>query len=321
MLNKSLRNSKLLCLLGFNIHVGKIMSIDAIKNIQTNIFSSKSKTSFTSNPEVQSENNNTGKALLIAGLTALGAVGIYITTRGKKGSSTITEGTQKPAEPIAEQIKELTLDAFRQAGNKLEKGRAKFANGENYTGTLVQETKDAKKLVLQYNNGRLEKAEKLDLQTWKKLYTKKYIYSESNKERLSTVKKDDNVIFQRYGSGVQLSNGYCGQNIDKSRIFVRSDNGVEKHYEFVNGKRILRAECKADNPSTLIFYKDDGTREFALRNCSTTPNSCDSGTRWNGTVELYDNSGEFIKLLEKLDDPNEYFAYKHKYVEWFKNMS
>lgn len=297
------------------------MSIDAVKNIQTSIVSSKSKTSFTSNPEVQTENNNTGKVLLLTGLVALGAVGIYIATRGKKGGSTITEGTQKPAEPIAEQIKDLTIDAFRQAGNKFEKGMAKLANGENYTGTLVHETKDSKKLVFQYNDGRLEKAEKFDLQTRKKLYTKEYIYSVFDKERLSTIKKDGNEIFQSYGSGVRSSNGYCGQNIDKSRIFVKSDNGFEKHYEYVDGKRILRAECKADNPSTLIFYRDDGTREFALRNCSTTPDCCSSGTRWNGTVELYDNNGEFIKILEKLDDPKEYYAYKNKYVEWFKNMS
>lgn len=295
------------------------MTISAVKNINL-ITNYKSKTSFTSNPDVQTENNNTGKMLLFAGLTALGAVGIYIATRGKKSTSTITEGTQKPAEPIAEQIKDLTLDAFRQAGNKFEKGMAKLANGENYTGTLFQETKDSKKLVLQYNNGLLEKAEKLDLQTGKKLYTKKYIYAEHNNERLVTVKKDNNVIFQRYASGVRVSNGYCGQSMDKSRIFVRSDNGVEKHYEFVNGKRILRAECKEDNPSTLIFYRDDGTKEFALRNCSTMPDSCNSGTRWNGTIELYDNNGEFIKILEKLDNPKEYFAYRNRYQKWFRNL-
>lgn len=292
------------------------MSIDAVKNINI-VTNSKNNTSFTSKPEVQSENNsNTGKLLLLTGLVALGAVGIYIATRGKKGASTITDSTQKPIE----QLGDSTLDTFRQAGNKLEKGRAKLANGENYTGTLTHKLKDGKTLVMEYKNGILQTAKKMDGETGKILYTKKYIYSEYNKEGLSTVKKDDNVIFQRDGSGVRLSNGYCGQSMDKSRIFVKSDNGVEKYYEFVNGKRILRAECKADTPSTLIFYRDDGTKEFALRNCSNMPGSCDSGTRWNGSVELYDNSGEFIKILEKLKDPEEYFAYKNRYVEWFKYL-
>lgn len=299
------------------------MSIDAIKNIQTNIISSKSKTSFTSNSEAQTENNNTGKMFLLAGLTALGAVGIYIASCGKKGASTITEGTQKPVEPIAEQVKDLTIDAFKQAGNKLEKGIAKLANGENYTGTLVQETKNSNKIVLQYNNGLLEKAEKFDLQTGKKLYTKKYIYSKFNKERLVTLKKDDEVVFQRNGGGVCLSNHrYCMYNHDNSIITIRNnDNGAERGYEFINGKRILRTECLADNPSTLIFYRDDGSKEFALRNCTTLADCSNTSSRWNGTIEIYDDSGKFISTLERLDDPTKHYGYKNRFIEWCKNMS
>lgn len=71
------------------------MSISAVKNINI-VANSKSNASFTSKPEVQSENNcNTGKLLLLTGLTALGAVGIYLATRGKKGAATITDSTQK----------------------------------------------------------------------------------------------------------------------------------------------------------------------------------------------------------------------------------
>jgi len=293
------------------------MSIDAIKNIYTNSVLTKSNTCFTSNHEAKPEDNKNGKNLLIAGLVALGAVGIYLVTRGKKGGSEIASETQRPAE----QIKDMAIDAFKKAGNKFEKGKAKLANGENYTGTLVQETRDAKKIILKYNNGILEKAEKFDLQTGEKLYTKKYIYPEFNTERLVRVNMDNNVILQRYGSGVRTSKGYCSWNHDKSILTVRSKNGAEKSYEYINGKRILRTECKADNPSTLIFYRDDGTKEFALRGCTTIAGSCNTSSRWDGMIEIYDNNGEFVNTLERLDNSSVYYEYKNRFIKWSKDMS
>ena len=86
------------------------------------------------------------KVLIGAGLAALAAVGIYIATRGK------TKGTtEKPLE----QLKEMAVSQFKNAGNKFEKGKALTSTGEAYTGTLIHTTKDGKNIILKYENGLL----------------------------------------------------------------------------------------------------------------------------------------------------------------------
>lgn len=289
------------------------MSVEAINSVQNNITTGKPLETPKAQPVEEKKN---GTALLLGSLAALAiGGGIYLATRGKKGTSEAGSSTEKPLE----QIKEMAIDAFKQAGNRFERGKALSADGTGYTGFLTH-TADGKKLIMQYKDGVLQKAEKYDTQTNKKIYSKTYIYCSSN-GRLSTVKDEHKELFQIFGSGIRTSDGYCGYNFDKSIITVRKNsNQTEKGYEYINGKRILRTECKADDPSTLIFYRDDGTKEFALRDCSTIGDSCNSGTRWNGTIEVYDNNGKLTKTLERLDNPKEYYALRNKYLQWHKNM-
>lgn len=78
------------------------MAIDAVKNVQTNIVNLKNKTSLTSKPEVQNKDNKNVKVLLMTGLVALGAVGVYLATRGKAVSQNKLQNTFTPAKSLEE---------------------------------------------------------------------------------------------------------------------------------------------------------------------------------------------------------------------------
>ena len=113
------------------------------------------------------------------GLAALAAIGIYIATRGKGSkifSKDVTEVTQKPQE-VTNAIKEMTVDAFKKAGNKFNKGKAVTNTGEAFTGNITRQTKDGKKIVLEYKNGVLNNSTKYDGENV--LSQKKYNFSEN----------------------------------------------------------------------------------------------------------------------------------------------
>ncbi len=95
------------------------------------------------------------KILIGTGLTVLAAAGIYIATRGKLKTNNIKPGTNL-TEPV-NTIKEMTLDEFRKAGHKLNRGKAYTSNGELYTGSLKYTRKNGLRYVLEYENGLLIK--------------------------------------------------------------------------------------------------------------------------------------------------------------------
>ena len=254
--------------------------------------------------------SSTAKWAIGLGLAGLASCGIYAMTKGRVKAPKPT-----PANPIPE-IKEMAVNAFREAGNKFEKGKAILADGTKYTGNITSTGKDGSKVVMEYVDGVLQKSTKT-AKDGTKVFEKAYIYSEFNGE-LTAVKKDGKNILQKFGNGVRLSDGYYKYNFDKNLITVSKTNGSIKGYEYINGKRILRTEALPENPKTLIFYRDDGSREFVLKNCHITPDSAGSGTRWRDNIEVYDNKGKLIKTLGWLDDG--YDTYREKYINWFENM-
>ena len=115
------------------------------------------------------------------GLAALAAVGIYLATKGKGGKAVqqATHNTQEAVQNVAQNaqeatntIKEMTVDAFKQAGNKFNKGKAVTNTGEAFTGNITHQTKDGKKIVMEYENGLLNKSTKHDGENV--LFTKEY---------------------------------------------------------------------------------------------------------------------------------------------------
>ena len=118
-------------------------------------------------------------------LTALAAVGIYLATKGKGNKATqevVTEATHNIQETVPETvntIKEMTVDAFKQAGNKFNKGKAVTSTGEVFTGSLTYQTKDGKNIVREYENGVLKKSTKYEGENV--LSQKEYKYDKNGK--------------------------------------------------------------------------------------------------------------------------------------------
>ena len=120
------------------------------------------------------------------GLAALAAVGIYLATKGKGGKAVqqATHNTQEAVQNVAQNaqeatntIKEMTVDAFKQAGNKFNKGKAVTNTGEAFTGNITHQTKDGKKIVMEYENGLLNKSKKYDGENI--LHDKEYYYDDN----------------------------------------------------------------------------------------------------------------------------------------------
>ena len=123
------------------------------------------------------------KVAIGTGLAALAAVGIYLVTRGRSAKPTenvINDVTQNVQE-TANTIKEMTVDAFKQGGNKFVKGKAITSTGESFTGSITHQTKDGKNIVSEYENGLIKKSTKYDGENV--LSQKNYNYNENGQLR------------------------------------------------------------------------------------------------------------------------------------------
>ena len=123
------------------------------------------------------------KVAIGTGLAALAAVGIYLATRGrsaKPAENVINDVTQNVQE-TANTIKEMTVDTFKQGGNKFVKGKAITSTGESFTGSITHQTKDGKNIVSEYENGLIKKSTKYDGDNI--LSQKEYNYNENGQLR------------------------------------------------------------------------------------------------------------------------------------------
>lgn len=126
-------------------------------------------------PKVTSDNKNAkilGYSML--GLAVLGAAGIAIHQRSK-----------------AKKVLTNALEAFKENGNKFEKGKAVLADGTGYTGILTKVNKNGDKIAIEYKDGVLIKSVKNGGEALEKNYLEKiYQYNENGK--LSGITKIDN---------------------------------------------------------------------------------------------------------------------------------
>ncbi len=214
------------------------------------------------------------KVLIGAGLAALAAVGIYIATRGK------TKGTtEKPLE----QLKEMAVSQFKNAGNKFEKGKALTSTGEAYTGTLIHTTKDGKNIILKYENGLLV---------------------ESKGEKFQKLYKYDN-----FGNLTEINNGkgqvLLSKSINGDTTYVKLYvNPIAKGHITKNGK--LKYVIDKDN--NITFYNSDSSipsgSKLVIRKAGTKGvGEYMLGTP-NGEKFVYnctpDSSGESTVILKQI---------------------
>ena len=173
-----------------------------------------------STPVQKSENKEKGsmstgtKIAIGTGLVALATLGVYIATRGKvKPKATLPAITNNPVQ----EIKELAVNTFKEAGNKFVKGKAVMADGTNYTGKIVSEGKDGSKVVMEYLDGVLQKSTKT--KGTETIFEKTYKYSDEL--GLVNVTKNGNSVFNKtYDKATkQIS-------INDGRVIIDTDTGI-----------------------------------------------------------------------------------------------
>ena len=142
--------------------------------IATPQFRSSNTTPITSVPQKENKGLSTGAKVAIGtGLVALASYGIYVATRGKVKPKTTLPATTNN-HPVQE-IKELAIGAFKKVGS-FNKGKAVMADGTNYTGKIVSESKDGSKVVMEYLDGVLQKSTKT--KGSENIFEKTYKYSD-----------------------------------------------------------------------------------------------------------------------------------------------
>lgn len=188
----------------------------------------------TKNTDEKQKSSTSTKTLVTvgAGLIALATVGIYIATKGKavKATQDVVQNSQKTTNAI----KEMTVDAFKQAGNKLNKGKAITNTGEAFTGNITHQTKDGKNIVREYENGVLKKSTKYDGENI--LSQKEYIYS---KDGDLSVVQDGKLILKKITdteNGIQRINnlnGFIVKNTNTGKIEALENKGQGgKHFYY-----------------------------------------------------------------------------------------
>lgn len=295
------------------------MSVSGINNVaQTNNIQS-TKTLEKKTEETSKTSNLTKTTVAIgAGVTALAAVGIYLATKGKGAKST---------QETANVIKEMTVDAFKKAGNKFNKGKAVTSTGEAYTGSISHQTKDGKNIVREYENGVLKKSTKYDGENV--LSQKEYNYDENgkiseillpNKERTTMV--HDNATgkisaVNRASEPGIINFYYSDEGALKSMIFHSDNKVADKFVGKFRGERSVQAPYKmfvefdpatkkplvggSTDKTMIIDYDKNGkpsmiiNRELKdLNNASIQDLKTDVGV-WFGDRKYNLGAGDFYK--------------------------
>ena len=235
--------------------------------------------------------NKNNSWMLWTGLAALGTVGIYLATRGKKGSEVVETTTEK----ATDQIKNIAVDAFKEAGNKFEKGKAKLANGETYTGNLTHKLKDGKTAIIEYKDGVLQNVSKMDGE--EVVVSKSYTYDD--KGMLTRIVDNNNDLFDNDIFKASINNGI--KTIQTSKSTIKTDlktgklrylqiegKGAKSFYYDEEGKLKFIKHEYTDEKSVsrrdfIAYYPDGENKRFVMHG-------------YNG-AEFYDVNGNIIDKI------------------------
>ena len=216
------------------------------------------------------------------GLTALAAVGIYLATKGKgaKATQKAVAETVHNTQETASTVKEMTVDAFKQVGNKFNKGKAVTNTGEAFTGNITHQTKDGKKIVMEYENGVLKKSTKYD---GKNVLTQKR-YEHREDGIFNIFDNNDFFFMKKTEGGVQTTesnNVLIRKDVDTGRLITLHLKGKEQPREdfYYDDKGRLKSVMRSYNQKSYMdFYSPDGSKKFSV----------DPST---GLTEFYDKNG------------------------------
>lgn len=143
------------------------------------------------------EKNITTKVLL-AGLAALGTMGMYVAMRRKPVSIPWHDFVRSSKIPNSTMV-------FKAKGNYFVNGKAVLKNGKPYTGEIVDTLKNGNKVVRTYEEGLLKKAVKINAEgtvVSNKEY--EYLYRELSREprhfterQLKSIKENGQTILEK----------------------------------------------------------------------------------------------------------------------------
>lgn len=255
--------------------------------------------------------SNTAKymigATLLAGTIALGIIG-HKNNWWRKATQTVNE------------YREMTYSAFKEGGNRIDKGKAILSDGRFFTGKITKNEENGKRLVLEYNNGILNKSSKYDGENL--LFSKEYKYNDkgflssitTDKGREIKFIRDENLgkliefnqkkFYYSKDGKLKYMDGYVFKNHHGNDInsFVEIDPTTKKpikalsipfdnYYEFdSNGKVKLEVYKKGltDISKSSIYRERDPHIEFPEAQVLSMADK-DGFLRWTRGVDVNDN--------------------------------
>lgn len=238
------------------------------------------------------------KVAIGTALTALAAVGIYLATKGKGAKvpqETVTNATQT-AQEFANTVKENTVEAFKKAGNKFNKGKAFNADGTGFSGTILNQTKDGAEVSLVYENGLIHSSTKT--KNGEKLLEKTYKNRDDGSLNVSIVdskgtKIDFNYnpnegILSRYRREKDGTNSSIVKDLKKDKIL--KENGTSFIYD-KNGNKI----AERDYNHNITLYHPNGKVKFKQE--GNTLKSFDENGNMTHQLKADLSRGEYYKLI------------------------
>lgn len=231
------------------------MSVQAVNSVN-NIQQKPVQSTIEPKKSEQKESIANGTTLLLGSLAALAiGAGIYFATKGRGGKS-VTGGTssvtdeQKPLEIL----KEYTLDAFKNAGHKIEKGKAITSDGKNYTGTIFITAKNGNKYTKTYENGMLSEILHDNETIYRSFIKNDEQYIETSKNKIIKDISSGKIIFKEVKGKERLHYSY-DNNGDLLYLKKQTYNGFEIT-KYNNGKPIMTVNCT--NGNNAKFYNENG---------------------------------------------------------------
>lgn len=227
-----------------------------------------------------------------AGLTALAAIGIYFATRGRGAKATekvvaeTVKGATQTAQESANTVKENTVEAFKKAGNKFEKGKAIKADGTGFSGTILNKTKDGAEVSLVYENGLIQKSTKT--KNGEKLFEKTYRRTIEGSDRISFV----NI----HSKGTRIYSEYDPDDGTLLREIRREDGTISNLYKDFKRDKVL-----IENHKNFIYDKSGnlfGERDRARNITIYYPNGKMKFKQESGTLKYFDEKGNMTHQFD-----------------------
>ena len=195
--------------------------------------------------------------------------GIYFATKGRGGTKSVVGNSNKSVvgnSKSTDNLAEMTIDAFKKAGNYFENGIAYRADSTQYTGKLTHQTKDGVTLVLEYSkpygnccctatrykNGNIISAKRYS-------YFENKLRSVEDATLPSNADYDQRMILAIVDNYIRGRNSKITKNKQKGTMKIASRNGNYVRY-YKSGK----LEYISDNCKYTIFHPDGKTKLFTI---------------------------------------------------------